>query len=545
MGATLATARGTDPAQVNEMRYAIQAIANKKPHWVFFLALSAFYLSFTPGTIKGMGYNLENLIAADQITTNLVNLILRQPLVPVSWPRHGLLELFFEFPFVFPSRLLFGGSIDWIGRVTAIQPILFTSLSCVVTFLWIQRLTKNLAWSYFLSATAGVATMLWPYTYIGLETTQSFFVILSAYMALAAEKRDSLPRLLIFGLACATAISVKLNGIFLAPAILYLIYCYFVRETRPAAGALRRELPGAALVIALVVVVYTVNRHYSSKYFGPDSGASSGYFFRLLADSPGRMALYFLSYFSSINKSLFLYAPITALGLFALPRVFRIHPRLAIFAVLTLAGVAGGFSLTYMWAEETWGPRYLHEAILPLTLCLAAAKTGLGLQWRREIPLLAAAVLGIVISFLGSFFYYGNLHIAATGASQNTLESLQFDPRLNHIEFNARLLKLWATERLGGTNEPEYWPTPYNWWFLKPPDAPPEKTVDLREHASPLPLIAKGWENSFSITLNQYRALRLTLLGSLSLSLALLGRLALLLTRNSRTPEKASAPVSG
>src|SRR5262249_33822554 len=162
-------------------------------------------------------------------------------------------------------------------------------------------------------------------------------------------------------------------------------------------------------------------------YFVADPGDSSGYFFRLLADSPGRMALYFLSYFSSINKSLFLYAPITALGLLALPRVFRSYPRIAIFSALTLVGVAGGFSLTYMWAEETWGPRYLHESILPLTVCLAAAKTGLGPQWRREIPLFAAMVLGLVISFLGSFFYYGNLHIAATSASQNTLESLQFD----------------------------------------------------------------------------------------------------------------------
>ena len=72
------------------------------------------------------------------------------------------------------------------------QPILFTSLSLVVTFLWIRRLTGSLAWSYSLSLTAGVATMLWPYAYIGLETTQSFFVILSAYLALATEKRDSL-----------------------------------------------------------------------------------------------------------------------------------------------------------------------------------------------------------------------------------------------------------------------------------------------------------------------------------------------------------------
>ena len=525
------------------MRAVIREIANKKPHWVFFLALSAFYLSFTPGTIKGMGYNLENIIAADQTTTNLVNLAQQRPLAPVAWPRHGVLELLFILPFAIASRLLFGASLDWIGQVMVIQPILFTSLSCAVTFLWVQRLTKDLAWSYSLSLTAGVSTMLWPYAYIGLETTQSFFVILSAYLALAAERRDSLLRASIFGFACAMAISVKLNGIFLAPAILYLIYCYFVRDAESAAAGLRKKAPSVALVMALVASIYAVNRHYSSKYFGSDPGASSGYFFSLMADSPGRMALHFLSYFISINKGLLLYAPITAISLFALPRAFRNQSRIAIFAVLTLAGVAGGFSLTYMWAEETWGPRYIHEAILPLILCLAAAKTGFGPVWRRETPLLAAAVLGLLISFLGSFFYYGHLHIAATRVSQNSLESMQFDPRFNHIAFNAALLKLWATGRFGETAEPEYWPAPYHWWLRKPSDAPPEKTVDLREFASPLPLLAKGWNGSYPIPLNQYRVLRSLLVCSLLLGLGLFAYLALLSARDSQTPDKLSEPI--
>ncbi len=518
------------------MRATIQEIADKKPHWILFLALAAFYLSFTPGTIKGMGYNQENLVAADQIATNLINLASGRPLAPLSWPRHGLLELLFELPFVFASKLLFGSSLDWIGRVMALQPILFTSLSCAVTFLWIQRLTKSPARSCFLSVAAGVATMLWPYVYIGLETTQSLFVILSAYLALAAEKRDSLPRDLIFGLCCATAISVKLNSVFMAPAILYLIYCYFFRDEAPV-SQLRRRLPGIILVVAVVAVVYAVNRHYSSKFFSADPNASSGYYFSLMADSPLRMAFYFLSYFSSINKSLFLYAPITALGLFALPGAFRNQRRLAIFTVLTLAGMAGGFSLTFMWAEETWGPRYLHEAILPLTLCLAAAKMGLGFRWRREAPLLVAAVVGVVVSFLGSSFYYGNLHNAATMTSQNALELLQFDPRFNHIEFNARLLKLWAAKRFGGTDEPEYWPASYHWWFQKPPDAAPEKAVDLRAFAIPFPLALRGWSDLLPITPNQYRVLQRLLLGSLLFSLALFGWLAYL---SSREPGRKS-----
>jgi len=534
------------PYAICDITYVICNIAYgvwRKPHWVFFLALSAFYLSFTSGTIKGMGYNLENLIAANQIATNLVNLVLRQPLAPVNWPRHGLLELFFELPVVFASRLLFGDSLDRVGQVMTLQPILFTSLSCVVTFLWIQRLTKNLAWSYSLSLTAGVATMLWPYAYIGLETTQSLFVILAAYLALAAEKRLSLARLVIFGFACATAVSVKMNGIFLIPAIIYLIYCYFFRDHKsPLMDTLRMDAPKIALVIATVACVYFANRYYTSKYWGGGHDGGSDYFFTLLVDSPALMAFQFFSYFGSVNKSLLLYAPITALGLFTLPQAFRSHPRIAIFAVLTLIGVAGGFSLTYMWAEETWGPRYLHEAVLPLTLCFAAAKTNpeadFGFQWRRELPLLAAAVLGLMISFLGSLFYYGLLHTAATGVSQNALEPLQFDPRLNHIEFNARLLKVCIRRKFGGTDHPEYWPASYHWWLRQPSDAPREKTVDLREFARPLPLLVKGWDNSLPISLNQYRVLRSLLFCGFLFSLSSFVYLALLSTR---TAPRASA----
>src|SRR5215831_20799694 len=76
-GSGTSNGRLTKTRSLSLMRAAIQEIVNKRPHWVFFLALSAFYSSFTPGTIKGMGYNLENIIAADQVATNLVNLALR------------------------------------------------------------------------------------------------------------------------------------------------------------------------------------------------------------------------------------------------------------------------------------------------------------------------------------------------------------------------------------------------------------------------------------------------------------------------------------
>src|SRR5258706_12564399 len=90
---------------------------------LFFAAVTLFYISFTPATIEGMGYNGEKMVAADQIVPNIFNVGRRQPLVPMEWTRHGGLELVFEVPFVFASRIIFGPSVKWIGRVLAIQPI--------------------------------------------------------------------------------------------------------------------------------------------------------------------------------------------------------------------------------------------------------------------------------------------------------------------------------------------------------------------------------------------------------------------------------------
>src|SRR5262249_52541237 len=161
-------------------------------------------------TIEGMGYYGENLTAADQLVTNLINLAHRQPLVPVGWTRHGGLELVFELPFVLLSRLLFGASVKWAGRLLALQPILATALLCTLLFSWARRLTGNWRWSCALALTAALSTMLWPYAYIGLETTQAVCLLAAAYLALGRHTKHTWPETLIFALLCACVLAVKL-----------------------------------------------------------------------------------------------------------------------------------------------------------------------------------------------------------------------------------------------------------------------------------------------------------------------------------------------
>jgi hypothetical protein len=112
---------------------------------------------------------------------------------------------------------------------------------------------------------------------------------------------------------------------------------------------------------------------------------------------------------------------------------FRARRDVVIFALLVSGGLAGSASLLFFWSDETWGPRYLLAAVAPLLLWIGAAQSSSRFRLRKQIPLLAAAVAGVMISFLGVLFYYGAVHRLALETQNSTLEGLQNDRAWNHI----------------------------------------------------------------------------------------------------------------
>jgi len=458
--------------------------------WLFFLAMTMWYFSLSPGTIAGMGYMGENLKASHQIVSNLLTwLTLKPAATPIDRPRHGFLELAFEVPFLVLGRPFFGAQLDWADRILAIQPILVTSLLCTLIFVWIRRITGSLLWGYVLAIGAGTSTLLWPYAYIGLETTQSLFLMLSAYLAFESGDRKSWPRTILFALSCAVAVGVKANGFLLVPAVGFLIFCYFRRELSKYAGASKSK---AIAVVSIIAALLAVNSYGRSSFFASPAGFVQRFAWELV-DSPLTFALNAFSFFGSPNKGLLLYSPIVILCLAALPKAYSVHPRLVIFTLLVLAGLVAGFSPIVIWADETWGPRYLHSAIGPLIICFALTRKSTQFRLRRELPLLALVGLGTIISLLGSLFYYGSLHIAAIQTSQNTIEALQYDIRWNHLRFNLKLLQVWLHTRTTPAGISEVWPPPQHWWFKRPPDALPPKSVNLDKFAVPQPTLIRTW----------------------------------------------------
>jgi hypothetical protein len=455
---------------------------------VFFLGITLVYLSLSPGAVFGMGYTGENVGAANQLIAVLGDWIKFEATANrVIWPRHGLFELLFELPFLLLSKLFFGDNTNWADRILSFQPILMTAAICTVIFIWVRRVTGSAAWAFVLGLVAALATMLWPYAYIGLETTQSLSLLLAAYLALGADAPKTWKRSIIFAIVSGIAIGVKSNGIFLAPAVAYLVFVYVAQPTSRFRFKII-DRPKAVVIVAIVIALYGINAFTRS--LSPTwAGGSYGLFKLIRVDSVMTLVFNMFAYLASANKGLIMYAPVVLLALVSLPKAYKKDPRVVIFSILVLGGLMSGCGLFYFYADETWGPRYLHSSVAPLVVCVALSRESIRFRLRKELPLIALTLWGFAVSFLGAFYFYGVVFSAATKSGVATIETLQHDPNWNPIRFDLLLLQTW----LRGGSTPVYWTPTRHWWWQEPMEAVPFKTINLRDYTLPQPSLVRGW----------------------------------------------------
>ncbi len=443
-----------------------------------FAGVALVYLSLSPFTIATMGYAAEEEAACRQVLSG----------TPIVWPRHGAVGLVFQCPFVALGRAVAGPSEWWDDRFLSVQPVLASALLVALTYAWCRRLSGIARWSFLLALAMAFGTMIWPYAYIGLETTQSLFLLAAGFLALASDEPPSWPRTIAFGVCAAVAVSAKANGAMLLPVAGYLLYEY----VRPRSG---KPTPARASKIAVVILlvgsVFAANAHARSLFWQTRGGLSATVDAVWTRDALGAL-LHFVAFLGSPNKGLIVFAPLAILALFAAPRALAANRRTAIFALLTFACLAGGSSLLEVWTDETWGPRYLHACVAPLVLCLAAARGARTESRGFRTTLLAAAVLGFGVSFLGVLFHYGRVARAAVETAPVELEEFQGNPLWNHVRFNARLLRVWLAMRAGAAKEPVLVERGLPWNYRVPVRAPERRPFDLRTIAVPQPLVLRA-----------------------------------------------------
>jgi len=440
---------------------------------LLFLGLACSYISLSPGSIVGQGYAGEEIDSGLRMLGATTAFLKGRPVPPMVWSRHGPLPVVFDLPFLRLGKLVV--SPDF---MLSFEPCLLTAALITLLFLWLRKICTP-GMSLFLALTAAFGTMLWPYAYIGLEPKQSFFVFLAGYLALADGKIDHWPRLLLFALSCGLALSLKTTGITLWPVIAYLIYFQFHDNW----STKRRQL---MVLAGIVIAIWLLGHWATTRYLGAQGGAAS--FRQWLIDSPLQFFVNLIGIFGSPSKGLFLYAPIMLVGLYAVPRAFRTHRPIAIYALLIVGCTLGLICLLTSPSDEVWGPRYMHTSIAPLMVCIGAAFPKF--EWRKHFVLPVLTLIGVAVSFLGAFYYYGTIDFAAAKTGQNVMEWLTGDGSWNPIEFNVRLFRVYAFSK--GT-EPVVWTPRHTWVWTAPPNAIEWRSINLREYCQPQSFLLRFW----------------------------------------------------
>ena len=445
----------------------------QKTAWLLLFGLFTTYLALAPGTAAGRGYVTEDMNAGLGVLASFNAWVKGRPVPPITWTRHGPVPLLLDLPFIKLGKLY--ATPDF---AISLQPILLTAALLTVLYLWLTKLCTP-GMSLLLTLIAAFGTMLWPYAYIGLETKQSFFVLFAGYLGLANGKIRRGPRLLLFSAMCALAINSKSTGLVLAPPIAYLVYVQFRHEWHS-------RWRQALAVILIIAGVWALGAAGWS-FFWEKIGGGAQALYDWTATSVFQPFMNLLGLFGSPGKGLFIFAPVLLLIIYAIPRAFRTHKELTIFALLVTGCTASFLSMLVVFGDELWGPRLMHVVVAPLIVVIGA--TCPRFQWRRHLPLLVLGTLGLAISFLGAFYWYGARGWAAEATAQNTLEWYAGDRVWNEVQFDALLFSVW----LKGGTDPVPW-TPLHYWVWTPPkDAPPPKTVNLRDYADPQSFLLYYW----------------------------------------------------
>jgi hypothetical protein len=445
---------------------------------LLFFALTACYLILTPGSTSGRGYVGEEMESGNRMMSIISAKLTDEPSPEMVWSRHGPVPLLVDLPFLEVGKFVLTQDF-----ILSLEPIVLTAGLVVLLFLWLRKISTP--WmSLALALAAAFTTILWPYTYIGLETKQSFFVLIAGYIALANGKFRGWTRLVLFGIAGGLSLTSKDTGIVLWPAIAYLIYVQFRDDRR-----IRRwQLLTVSLIIA---GVWGIGEALRRPYWGPKGGV----FLNIhgwLTDSPILVFTNFIGVFGSPTKGLAVFAPVLLLCIYAIPRAFRSNHRdLTVFAMLVTACTAGFISLLITPSDEIWGPRYMHVAIAPLLLCVGAAWPRL--SWKIGPPLAGLAAAGLAISFLGAFSSYTVPSLAMRDTAQNTMEWINGDPVWGGPIFEFRLFRTWLKPGI----DPVPWTPSHHWVWEPPPNVSTEwRTIDLRKYSTPQSILLQYWNEN-------------------------------------------------
>jgi Dolichyl-phosphate-mannose-protein mannosyltransferase len=207
---------------------------------------------------------------------------------------------------------------------------------------------RSIPWAVAIAAAFTWASIAWPYSKIGMDTTLMLFVVLSLLAAVVAAQRPRPWTWAATGAAMGMAAASKPYGLLLVAPVPLLLWAPWRAADRSTRVRLGLALLGVLGLFGALIAHHNWVRYGSITDFGAAPYTTTGW-------APVNAA----GFLFSPGKGLAFYSPLILLGLLGLPRLWREQRA---FALVLIGVVAVGIvvpAIPNYWTDETWGPRYI------------------------------------------------------------------------------------------------------------------------------------------------------------------------------------------
>lgn len=326
------------------------------------------------------------------------------------YARAGLLQPLLEAPF-----FAAGHAIDVTLGQAGTTPLgwvfmwfynpFIAALAAVALFALVFITRRSLGWAVAIASLFVLASIAWPYSSIGMETTFMFALLATFACAAWARRKPSPVSWALTGLAMGGATATKPYACLVLPALAILLWPGLKRQLPPERLKLVASFLLPLLLWAGAIAIYNAARFDSPTNFGYSSAALTV-----------AMPLNVMGLLISPGKGLVFYSPLVVLGALGLGRLWREdRPLAATLIVLFLTIVAFSGASTY-WGDEVWGPRYIVPVAWALLVPIAWWADS---QLRRRVLVGVAAVAIVVqvVAVSASYTRYLTVVKELTGVS--------------------------------------------------------------------------------------------------------------------------------
>lgn len=320
------------------------------------------------------------------------------------------------------------------------------------------QLSRNLAGAVACTLLCACGTVLLPYAKFGMETQQTLWTTAAFAALLDFHKTPDMRRGLVVGLCLSILTLTKITGVAIVAilATVLLWWILFDGEFVARWGKQWCTLYPVFAGIALGVFVLLLTNRW--RYGG---SVSVRYPWGDRPQFPFVHPIRWWAFFTSPNKSVFLFSPVLLLTLpywkNFLTRYRKLQPLYIGLIVLV------GFYLSMnTWVDERWWFSRLHFTIPFLALPLMTwwesgwKKT----FWKRGM-VSVVVTSSIVVQLLGTSVNYTALAYVIHPSRELTVENLVWNPHYNHLRFNLWVLTSWWSQERRGYSIPFFVPRTY------------------------------------------------------------------------------------